>query len=205
MAARPLLLGLLFITLSVAACRKNEVTSYRVPKEKEPVPSAAPTMPPAGGNMAATAVPTTSGPKLTWTAPARWKSIPPTPSREATYMIPDDGGAEGELAITAFAGNVGGELANVNRWRGQPPFQLPPIGEAEMAAAVVRFEHNGLKFGLLELVSTGSPKSRLLGAWVPFGSGTWFFKFTGPDALVAKEKAAFLAFLETVKPATGAP
>ena len=28
---------------------------------------------------------------------------------------------------------------------------------------------------------------------------TWFFKFTGPDALVGAEKAKFTAFLESIR------
>jgi hypothetical protein len=204
MAVRPLLLGLLTLTLSTAACRKNEVTSYRIPKEKDPevVPSASASGPDAG-NMAATAVPTTSGPSLTWTAPANWKVGAEAPMRKATYLIPGDGGTAGELSIAAFPNDVGGELANINRWRGQ--MQLPPIAESALADTVARSEHDGLKFGFVEFEGNGSPKSRLLGAWVPFGGGTWFFKLTGPDALIAKEKPAFLAFLNSVKPPASAP
>lgn len=205
MAVRPLLLGLLVLTLSTAACRKSEVTSYRVPKEKDPelpaagVSKGAPGKP---GEMAATAVPTATGQDLTWTAPPHWKTRPPAPMRKATYLVPGEGG-DGELSITAFPNSVGGELPNVNRWRGQ--LQLPPIAENEMAQTVTRFEHDGLKFGLVDFVSTTSPAQRMLGAWVPYSGGTWFFKLTGSDALLAKEKPAFLAFLESVKPASPAP
>ena len=208
MALRPLLLGLLTITLFGSACRKSEVTSYRVPKEKDPeLPAAAAAaspamMPPGAGanDMAATAVPTASGQALTWTAPATWKTKPPAPMRKATFAIPGDAGsADAELSITAFPGDVGGELANLNRWRGQKPFELPPVSAAELESVVTRREHDGLKFGLVELESKGA---RLLGAWVPFAGSTWFFKFSGPDAVVAKEKASFLAFLDSVKPAS---
>jgi hypothetical protein len=211
MAVRPLLLGLITITLSATACRKSEVTSYRVPKEKDPEPPAAamaaavPVGPPAApmaGDMASAAVPTASGQGLTWSAPAHWKVKPPAPMRKATYAIPGEGGPDAELSITAFPGDVGGELANLNRWRGQPPFQLPPITPSELATAVTRRDHEGLKFGIVELESKGTPGSRLLGAWVAFAGSTWFFKLTGPDAVITKEKAAFLAFLDSVTPAT---
>lgn len=211
MALRPLLLGLLALTLSTTACRKSEVTSYRVPKEKDlelPVAAAAPVeappvTAPSGSGMAATAVPTATGQSLAWTAPTHWKAKPPAPMRKATYAIPGEGSADGELSITAFPNSVGGELANVNRWRGQ--LQLPPIAESEMANTVTRFERDGLKFAYVDFVSTTSPVQRMLGAWVPFAGGTWFFKLTGPDALLGKEKANFIAFLESVKPAANAP
>jgi hypothetical protein len=42
----------------------------------------------------------------------------------------------------------------------------------------------------------------VLGALVPHAGATWFFKLDGPDAVVAREKSAFIAFLQTLRPAT---
>lgn len=208
MAAHRSLLAVALLTLLPVACRKAEITSYRVPKEKEPVAppaaaamtSAAPT--PAPG-MAGTPVPTAEGPGLTWTAPADWQLMPEAPMRKATYSISGESGAKADLTITAFPNSVGGEFANVNRWRGQ--MQLPALTEAEAATAVTRFEHNGLKFAVVDLVGPGSSPQRMLGAMVPIEGATWFFKLLGPDAVVAKAKPAFDAFLQTVKPPSPAP
>ena len=38
----------------------------------------------------------------------------------------------------------------------------------------------------------------MLGVMVPHGGATWFYKLTGPAALVAGEKPAFLAFVQTL-------
>jgi hypothetical protein len=76
--------------------------------------------------------------------------------------------------------------------------QLPPIGQGELATALTRFEANGLKIAVAELVGNGQ---RILGAMVPHEGATWFFKLQGPDALVAKAKPEFMKYLETVKPA----
>ena len=157
-----------------------------------PTPAPAPAMP-----MADTAVPTATGPGLKWTAPAGWESKPATAMRKATYVVPGNGGATAEMAVTAFPGDVGGELANVNRWRGQ--LQLPPIAESELAGAVTHLPVNGLTVTVVEL--TGGPADlpvQLLGAMVPSGRSTWFFKLTGPAAVVAKEKPAFLALVQTL-------
>lgn len=124
--------------------------------------------------------------------------------RKATYMIPGSGG-EAELAISTFGGEVGGELANVNRWRGQAGIELPPISEADLATAVTRREHNGLKFGIVDFAGSTPAKQRVIGAWVPFAGGTWFFKLNGSAAQLEKDKATFLAFLESVKPAAARP
>lgn len=201
---------LLVLPLALGACRDSSVTSYRIPKEPEPAMpaghahtgSAAPA-PAAGGSMADTAVATASGPGLAWTAPAHWESKPGSAMRKGSYAIPGEGGVAADFAITAFPGDVGGEVANVNRWRGQ--IQLPPVSEQEVAASIQRLEHNGLAMGMVDLVSTGAAPTRVLGAWVPHEDSTWFFKITGPDGLVAREKPAFLEFLKTVRPAPTQP
>lgn len=160
-------------------------------------------MAPAGGTtMANTPVATAAGAGLTWTAPAHWQSKGASGMRKGTITIPGDGGASAELAITAFPGDVGGDVANVNRWRGQ--IQLAPQSPDDVLRSIQRIEANGLKIGVVEMAnSAGGTPTRVLGAMVPFQGSTWFFKVTGPDALVAKEKDAFLAYLRTIKPANG--
>ena len=161
-----------------------------------PGPATAGTMPTAAaGTMAGTPVPTADGPGLAWTAPARWTVGATNPMRKATYEIPGQGGKV-ELTITAFPSDVGGELANVNRWRGQ--VQLQPVTESDLPGIVTRQEQNGLQ---LDVVDCNGKSQQLLGVIVPFGGGTWFFKLTGANALVAQEKPEFLAFLKTVHPA----
>ncbi|MBM3852624.1 MAG: hypothetical protein FJ399_05670 [Verrucomicrobia bacterium] len=202
-------------------CRKDEITTYRVPKEAAPPPTAtatagkapatdAETVPPGhppipAGNtpdMADTAVVTATGAALTWTAPAQWTAKSASSMRKGSYAIKGEGG-EADMAITAFPGDVGGDLANLNRWRGQ--LQLAPVNQGEFEAVVQRLERNGLKLIVVDIAGTGATPQRILGAMVPFSGATWFFKLTGPAALVASEKPAFLAMLDTVKPAAPAP
>ena len=200
----------------LTSCRKPTVESYRVPKEAAaPVPagtadnapaSAAPfaNAAPGGSPMASTPVATASGAGLAWIAPANWAAKPGSAMRKGSYTVKADGVAgEGDLSITAFPGDVGGDLANLNRWRGQ--IQLPPVTPAELEASVQRLERNSLKLTVVDLAALGGNGQRILGAMIPYGGATWFFKLMGPDALLAKEKSNFTAFLETVKPAAGAP
>lgn len=203
---------LLLVSLTLLeACRPAKVSSYRVPKEKpeEPPPAAAatstnaPTVPTAAGapmaDMANTAVPSTTGADMTWTAPAAWKPKPLGAMRKGSYAVPGADGTEADLSITAFPGDVGGELANVNRWRGQ--IQLPPLGEPDLAAATTHREIHGLPFVLVDFVSPSHDKpARIVGAILPFNRATWFFKLTGPATTVEAVKPAFLEFLQTVRP-----
>jgi hypothetical protein len=192
----------------LSGCREREVTSYRIPKERNETP--APGAPPASTNappspaMADMPVSTAAGSALTWTAPAHWIAKPASAMRKGSYTVPGPNGAEADLSITAFPGDVGGELANVNRWRGQ--LQLPAVSEAELGDTVKHLERDGLKFTVVELANSSGPKpQRMVGAMVPFGGSTWFFKLMGPDDLVAKEKPAFDSFLATIKPAASSP
>ena len=207
------LLAFAALILLTTACRRAEVTSYRAPKEKESETAGvaagdAATAPLAPPGMAGTPVATAGGPGLEWTAPAEWTAKPASAMRKGSYSIPGAGGSEADFSITAFPGDVGGELANVNRWRGQ--LQLPPLADADVATAVTRVEHGGLQFAVVDFVAADPANAqRILGAIVPFAGSTWFFKIIGPDAVVAKAKPAFLDFLNTVhasaKAATAAP
>ncbi len=209
------MLRLLFVPLLVSltalvftGCRREEIRTYTVKKDPAAsAPSAAATdatTAPAPGSDAAmrnTAVTTADGRGLAWTAPAHWTVGPEKAMRKATYLVPGENGAPGaELAVTAFPGDVGGTLANINRWRGQ--LSLPPIGETELASALTHLDVGPLHLDHVELASAGTPPARrVLGALVPHAGATWFFKLDGPDAVVAREKAAFLAFLQTLRPA----
>ncbi len=212
MFTRSLLLALAALTLSLTGCRDQKETSYRIPKEKDAQmpgatsdPAAAPNAPmapaaAAGANagMAGTPVATAAGNALVWTAPATWKAKAGSAMRKGTYGI-GEAGAEVELSITAFPGDVGGEVANVNRWRGQ--VSLPPLADADIAGAVTHLATNNLAVTVVDFAGTGPDAQRILGAIVPFDGATWFFKIIGPDAAVAKARPEFLEFVKTVKAA----
>ena len=213
MIARCVPPALLVLTALFTSCRKPEVQAYRVPKEptapaaagasdgrvastNAPTPAAAGTKNAPGSTMANTAVPTAEGPGLTWTAPSHWKAKPAGSMRKGSFAIVGEGG-EADLSIIAFPGDVGGDLANLNRWRSQ--VALPPISPTEFESAVQRVEKNGLRMTLVDVAGKGPNAQRILGAMIPHAGATWYVKLMGPDALVAKEKPAFMAFLDSIK------
>jgi hypothetical protein len=199
--------------LLIAGCRDREVTAYRAPKDSPPAatppastamegtnklptghPPIGPASPEAPGNtMAGTDVPTAGGADLTWTAPRGWQAKPLSTMRKGSFSVKGEGG-EADLSITAFPGATGGLEANLNRWRGQ--VGLEAQAPADIVAAVEKFTANGLDFVVVDYVGGGK---RLLGAVVPYGGNSWFFKLMGPDALVESQKPAFVEFLHTVK------
>lgn len=156
---------------------------------------AAPATSPA--DMANTAVVKADGPDLKWSAPAHWESRPPSAMRKGSYTVKGADGVAGDISITAFPGDVGGELANVNRWRNQ--LQLVPLAAEQLEGSVTRRNEGSLRITIVDLSGGGTPPVRMLGAIVPFNGATWFIKLVGPDELVAREKPAFLEFLHTLQ------
>ena len=182
---------LLGSTLLFSACREAKITSYRVPKEVAPAPDVA-------ADMADTAVPTADGHDLIWTAPASWEPKASSSMRRGSYTIIGADGAVADMSITAFPGDVGGDLANVNRWRGQ--IQLPQIDAATLAQSSTQISGQDLMLTMVELANPDmATPQRILAALVNFEGSTWFFKLLGPDPLVAAEKKNFIALLKTVK------
>lgn len=177
--------------LMLSSCREAKIESYRVPKEAAPP---APLTQPSGSTMASSPVPTATGTDLTWNAPTNWIVQGAAPMRKAGYTITTTDGGTAELTVTAFPGDVGGDLANVNRWRNQ--LQQPPLSTDALPAAIQSFTSNQLAFKLTE-INTGTQST--LAAWVMHDGSSWFFKLTGSSALVAHERPAFLAFLKTIK------
>lgn len=182
---------LILALLGVAAgCSRDEVHSYRVPKEEPPTMPAT-----ASANAAAT------GGRLAWIAPTRWQEQPASGMRQGSFSIPGPDGAVADLSIIAFPGAAGGLADNLNRWRGQ--LALPTLPAATVESTVQHLDTPAFHADVVDYVGTanGEP-TRIVGAIINHGGQSWFFKLMGPDALVAGERDTFLAFLQTVAPAT---
>jgi len=184
--------------LVIAGCRKAPITSYTIPHEAETVAKPA-------DNMASQAVPAASGaPEILWTLPPDWTYQPDqTGMRKGSFAVKDKDGHEAVIAVTVFPGDVGGDLANINRWRGQ--VQLPPIGDADLASVMTETALPAGTFKRVDL--TGSEagadaahehSSRLIGAWLKQDNRTWFFKMIGEASLVDTQRTAFDGFLKSI-------
>lgn len=135
--------------------------------------------------------------KPNFKAPASWKSKPPGQMVLSAYNLEGDG-AQAEVTIAKFPGDVGGMIANIQRWRGQ--LGLPPGSADEARKSAQMLEVGGKNDTyMVDLkgtnVRTGKP-ARMIALGVPFQGDTWFFKLIGDDALVQKEKDSFLKFVK---------
>jgi hypothetical protein len=169
----------------LASCRDEQIATYRVPKD---APSPAVPAPATAGTS-----------DITWTLPAGWTTQPDQSGmRKGSFLVSGAGGAKADMSVTAFPGDVGGDLPNVNRWRGQ--VGLAPIDDATLAQTVQTIDAPAGKFSFVELsgVNAAQKPMRMLGAWLQQPDRRWFFKLLGDDALVTAQHDAFISFLKSV-------
>jgi len=133
---------------------------------------------------------------LHWETPAGWRELPASSMRQANFQVAGDERAE--CYLTILAGDGGGVLANVNRWRKQ--MSLEPMS-AEELEALPRGELFGEDAVLLDLEGDWTGMSgdaegagyRLVGL-VQTSEGTArFLKMIGPSDVLAGELDAFRA------------
>ena len=114
----------------------------------------------------------------------------PSGMRLASFRVP----GEAEVSIVLLPGGAGGELDNVNRWRGQ--LGLPPIDAKALAEGSRRVASRAGKSLLVAF--TGGQGRRMAAAVLRRGGETWFFKLLGPAAAVAAAEPDFASFLESL-------
>jgi hypothetical protein len=148
---------------------------------------------------------------LSWTVPKGWVTEAPTsPMRKAQYRVPGPGGA-GECAVFYFGPGQGGDaMANAERWAGQ--FKKPDGSSARDAmktstsrvgnSTVLMVEVTGTYTGGMTMSvdpPEEQPGSMLLGAIAEGPDANWFFKFTGPEATVRAQRAAFEGMVRSLR------
>jgi hypothetical protein len=190
------LLGLaaLGILATAAACGRDDVAHYRVPKE--------PAAPAAAGQMGPTpagAVPpppdvSTTG-SLQWTLPKGWTESRTGGMRYATLKPTAAGKID--VSVTVFPGTAGGELANVNRWRNQ--IGLAPIDDAALAKARAPVATKAGPISLYDFTSEGQTRSRVVAGLATVEGSTWFIKMTGDAAAVAAARPDFIRLVESLR------
>ena len=192
--------------LILAGCGRGQVQEYRVAKEQAPTQAAAalPAGHPdtAGGAALPAGHPDTSSgamPALQYKQPTDWKEAPKGKMRAASFRIVGQGGKQADVSVIPLPGLAGGDLDNVNRWRGQ--VGLAAVPEAELAKLAQPVEVAGQAASLYDQAGANpgsGDKSRILAVIARRDGAAWFFKMTGDDELVAAQKAAFVEFLKSV-------
>lgn len=190
--------GLAGLLLVSAGCRREEIRVYEAPKERPAAASAGMVSglegldlgdPHAGLNR----------PRLSWQVPAGWEERPASALRAGYFVIPGPNGQQAEMTIIPLAGTGGNDLDNVNRWRAQVGLKAITAEELPRLAKAVSI--GGREGQLYDLVgdSYEADDQRTLAAILRRDGTSWFFKLTGPAALVGDQQGAFVEFLRTLK------
>ena len=192
----------IIVIFSLTGCDRAKPSSYKIPKEDRsvamPGQAAAPKKqsPAAGEGMQV--LPgmqeaANQAGEVAYTVPEEWEELAPSGIRKANLKVTDNNGSA-ELTVLTFPGDVGGRLANINRWRGQ--IGLDAVTEAELSKFTESYSIS--KHGGTYVRLEGSEQS-ILGALLPFHGNTWFFKLQGNTETVLANEASMKAFLDSVK------
>lgn len=165
----------------------------------EPAAAAPASIPPMTSSSTAGVPPPPATSVPQWEPPAHWKAGGQRPMRLATFTVPGANDLEADLSISALGGAAGGLLPNINRWRTQQ-LGLAAATEAELPKISSQVPVTGGSATLVDFAGEGELKgTRMLAAIVARNDRTWFFKLTGPDAVIGAEKENFVKFLKSVK------
>jgi len=137
---------------------------------------------------------TANAPQIKWKTPDGWTEVPPSSMRYASFSAPADEGGKIDISIVTFPGDGGSDADNINRWRGQ--MGLGPVDANAVTSQVTPLKIDDTTFSTTDI--TGS-KTRTIAAWTRRDGRVWFFKATGPNAAVEKEKPNFVKFIESVR------
>jgi hypothetical protein len=186
------LAALLALLAAAPACDRDAVTHFRVAKE--------PAAPPPGGAAAGMqgevpAPPRPAGGVLRWTLPRGWTESEGGAMRFATFKAPVKGTVDASVVV--LPGPAGGELANVNRWRGQ--IGLPALDEPALAAARKVLPTRAGPLRVYDFTSDGAPRKRLVAGLAESAGNTWFVKMTGEADAVGAARDDFMKLLGSLR------
>ena len=151
---------------------------------KTPVRAIAPSLPPAQ--------PASSGHQPTWDAPEHWERKPATQMRVGNYAVSNEAGEALDFSITSFPGEVGGILANVNRWLGQ--VGMSPTDEQGLSQYL---SDRMIDEKPAKLVLAESDEQALYAAILLHKGRSWFLKLMGDVNLARAEKENFLGLIDS--------
>jgi hypothetical protein len=176
--------------ISFCGCQQEDVHVYRIAKEH---PGQATIAQAQGG--------------LHWKVPTEWQSIPSSGMRLASFSYQGKDGSTAVISVVAIPGEAGGDLANVNRWRGQ--LGLQPIDEDAMAREAEKVRSKAGTILVVDFSGSDSKgeirgKARMLGGILSLEDKQWFFKMMGEAPTVGQAKASFLQFLRSLNRASNA-
>jgi hypothetical protein len=131
---------------------------------------------------------------IAWSLPKGWTESRVGGMRLATLKPPAAGKVD--VSVIVIPGAAGGELANVNRWRGQ--IGLQPIDEAARLQMRKEVKSKAGAVSLYDFAGEGAGKQRMIAGLLFVDGRSWFVKMVGDDEPVVASRADFAKLLETL-------
>ncbi len=181
-----------------AGCKdQHEPVVTTIPKESPaPPPPAAPMAAPVM-DMAQQQLPESAlnqdGENPAWSIPPGWEQVAGSAMRRASFSASGSAGPV-DIAVTSFPGDVGGLLANLNRWRDQ--IGAPALAVDGLEDSIDRIEVNGKAVIVSRIEGSGQSTHAAI---FEHGGDSWFFKMTGPTASVTEQADAFAAYINSIQ------
>jgi hypothetical protein len=132
-------------------------------------------------------------PPIKWEVPAGWSPAPASAMRYASFAV-EKNGEKADISVVTFPGDGGNDVDNINRWRQQ--IGLPAVGAEVLKPMIAPVQAGGVRIDSVDMSGTNA---RVLAAWTRQPGRAWFFKMSGPPALVEQEKPKFTAFLQSIR------
>lgn len=164
-----------------SGCERDDIRTYTVAKDANKSVT----------TRSAAAASTRQPINVNWSVPPTWKEVPTSePMRVATFEK-----GKVQVLVSTFPGDVGGMLANINRWRGQ--LGLNPTTEPELAETVISEMSEGIRINTTRL---SGPNEDMLGAVIETGDGnTWFVKAVATKSEATDMETEFFDFCRSFK------
>ena len=173
---------------SLVSCHNDKIEVYKIPKENINVAMQS--------GLANSAPP---GNPAQWNKPDGWVEQPVSEMRLGSFKVEGANNASADVSVIAFAGEAGGLISNINRWRGQ--LQLAPLDEDQLSQAIQHTEVDNVPTALVDFrTAENAPNpSRILGAVLQAADRTWFVKMTGPPELLETQRQKFSEFVQSFR------
>src|SRR5262249_46849834 len=124
-----------------------------------------------------------------------WTESAGSGMRYATIKPPFPGRID--VSVIVLPGPAGGELANVNRWRGQ--IGLGPIDEQGLGASRAALKTKAGIISVYDFSSEGESERRLVAGLAVVDGNTWFVKMIGDAGPVSAARSDFTRLLKSLR------
>jgi hypothetical protein len=187
------------VAVLLGGCGKEEPTYYEV-QDVQPEPAAAHVQAEGDGHVHGEAAANPLG--FTFALPEGWSQKVPTPMVIAAFQAGSPPELVADMAVSAFPGDVGGQVANIDRWRRQ--IGLGPIDPATVDGFVTKLQVSGIESWQVDMTgpvgaAADGSAPRMVVTAVARNGQTWFFKMVGPEAAVKAQLENYASFLNSIR------